>query len=1069
MHSNASTRPAPASSLAAALVDELGTIGFEGPAGWWHGWRAANAGEWALEGIALGLLVAAACCVARRACAASRRPRGRAAADTLPVLAGREGESKRARSKRRRPASSALASAPPAASAPAGLPVDARMHPGPAPLTGSGPSVDEPRSPITNDSNESNAPPPLAATSPVVQQPAARVSSPASRGLNTRFVQGCEGLERAHEQNTPPPAKPVILVASAETTVLSAPPAASAPAGLPVDARMHPGPAPLTGSGPSVDEPRSPITNDSNESNAPPPLAATSPVVQQPAARVSSPASRGLNTRFVQGGEGLERAHEQNTPPPAKPVILVASAETTVLSAPPAASAPAGLPVDARMHPGPAPLTGSGPSVDEPRSPITNDSNESNAPPPLAATSPVVQQPAARVSSPASRGLNTRFVQGCEGLERAHEQNTPPPAKPVILVASAETTVLSAPPAASAPAGLPVDARMHPGPAPLTGSGPSVDEPRSPITNDSNESNAPPPLAATSPVVQQPAARVSSPASRGLNTRFVQGGEGLERAHEQNTPPPAKPVILVASAETTVLSAPPADPTRSSPSSPGLRISKNPSPAVQRGSESFQDVVSPAHHHRELVFPPCRQTDADGRGSVASVAMVAAVAAVATVSERKGMPAGDDDDCDRPVRPVNTVRSRDSACLAASARHHELDVPSAGIVAGPDLDVPRAAAAGGGQPAARSRSAPSSYDAPAKPGAALSKATGRGPPAVVFPPFHEAFRLLSESPSIEPVAARARRAPPPHNDATPPSDGPAPQRFVPFVFHVSHAASHGPQGNYACNPEDWSPETHSRSSSSVASVQAGLHPYGPSDLPPSYYSGDGSANWSRSFSPVCPREALVAGHAGGMGQQQGLCTQPGPSVGRRQQTGAWEPYGCVNDRDAVDSDGFESWERGRTDTSEDSIGKEPCCVNVPWGLPDDQWVTLVLGGEPCEIRCVVPLAHTSLSAAAHSFLKCKGFITWCRDEATRTCRWGPRCRYAHVANPQTASDLRSRLPPLAPPMCPRNLGCPLVDDEAHQRRYRHTCRIANCPHAKVLWHAIPFQHTCTGTASSFTT
>ncbi|KAJ9470771.1 hypothetical protein DIPPA_10076 [Diplonema papillatum] len=60
MHSNACTRPAPASSLAAALVDELGTIGFEGPAGWWHGWRAANAGEWALEGIALGLLVAAA-------------------------------------------------------------------------------------------------------------------------------------------------------------------------------------------------------------------------------------------------------------------------------------------------------------------------------------------------------------------------------------------------------------------------------------------------------------------------------------------------------------------------------------------------------------------------------------------------------------------------------------------------------------------------------------------------------------------------------------------------------------------------------------------------------------------------------------------------------------------------------------------------------------------------------------------------------------------------------------------------------------------------------------------------
>ena len=119
---------------------------------------------------------------------------------------------------------------------------------------------------------------------------------------------------------------------------------------------------------------------------------------------------------------------------------------------------------------------------------------------------------------------------------------------------------------------------------------------------------------------------------------------------------------------------------------------------------------------------------------------------------------------------------------------------------------------------------------------------------------------------------------------------------------------------------------------------------------------------------------------------------------------------------------------------------------------------LVLGQEPWEIEVEVKQCELELSPASTSFLRCKGFITWCRDDIKDECKWGHTCRYAHVSSKALRDQLIPVMPPIAPQMCPSDHQCKQVNDPEHQRQYRHTCRIMNCPDGHEAFHGIPFFH-----------
>eukprot|EP01060_Flectonema_neradi_P041445 TRINITY_DN9855_c0_g1_i4.p1 TRINITY_DN9855_c0_g1~~TRINITY_DN9855_c0_g1_i4.p1 ORF type:complete len:541 (+),score=133.21 TRINITY_DN9855_c0_g1_i4:44-1666(+) len=121
-------------------------------------------------------------------------------------------------------------------------------------------------------------------------------------------------------------------------------------------------------------------------------------------------------------------------------------------------------------------------------------------------------------------------------------------------------------------------------------------------------------------------------------------------------------------------------------------------------------------------------------------------------------------------------------------------------------------------------------------------------------------------------------------------------------------------------------------------------------------------------------------------------------------------------------------------------------------------VKLILGQEPWEVEVNVLSTDLELSPSTASFLRCKGFITWCRDDIKNDCQWGNRCRYAHVTNPAVREELMAICPPIPSQMCQNDLQCPLLNDAAHQEQYRHTCRIAGCQYEFEAWHAIPFAH-----------
>ena len=121
-------------------------------------------------------------------------------------------------------------------------------------------------------------------------------------------------------------------------------------------------------------------------------------------------------------------------------------------------------------------------------------------------------------------------------------------------------------------------------------------------------------------------------------------------------------------------------------------------------------------------------------------------------------------------------------------------------------------------------------------------------------------------------------------------------------------------------------------------------------------------------------------------------------------------------------------------------------------------VKLVLGQEPWEVEVNVHSSDLELSPSTSSFLRCKGFITWCRDDIKRDCQWGNRCRYAHVTSDAVRDELMQVCPPIPSQMCQNDLQCALLNDVSHQEQFRHTCRIAGCPYEFEAWHAIPFAH-----------
>eukprot|EP01061_Rhynchopus_euleeides_P027672 TRINITY_DN449_c1_g2_i1.p1 TRINITY_DN449_c1_g2~~TRINITY_DN449_c1_g2_i1.p1 ORF type:complete len:502 (+),score=195.61 TRINITY_DN449_c1_g2_i1:198-1703(+) len=119
---------------------------------------------------------------------------------------------------------------------------------------------------------------------------------------------------------------------------------------------------------------------------------------------------------------------------------------------------------------------------------------------------------------------------------------------------------------------------------------------------------------------------------------------------------------------------------------------------------------------------------------------------------------------------------------------------------------------------------------------------------------------------------------------------------------------------------------------------------------------------------------------------------------------------------------------------------------------------LVLGQEPWEVEVEVKQSELDLSPASTSFLRCKGFITWCRDDIKGECKWGHTCRYAHVTSKALRGQLLPNLPPIAPQMCPNDMQCKYVNEPEHQSQYRHTCRIKNCTEGLEPFHGIPFLH-----------
>eukprot|EP01059_Diplonema_ambulator_P022637 TRINITY_DN3796_c0_g2_i1.p1 TRINITY_DN3796_c0_g2~~TRINITY_DN3796_c0_g2_i1.p1 ORF type:complete len:433 (+),score=123.17 TRINITY_DN3796_c0_g2_i1:67-1365(+) len=131
---------------------------------------------------------------------------------------------------------------------------------------------------------------------------------------------------------------------------------------------------------------------------------------------------------------------------------------------------------------------------------------------------------------------------------------------------------------------------------------------------------------------------------------------------------------------------------------------------------------------------------------------------------------------------------------------------------------------------------------------------------------------------------------------------------------------------------------------------------------------------------------------------------------------------------------------------------------IPTPKEEVRMVKLVLGQEPWEVEVDVRENDLNLSAPTVSFLRCKGFITWCRDDIKGDCQWGHRCRYAHVASDDLRGYLLTILPPIPPQMCPQDFHCNQLNDIYHQMQYRHTCRIPNCPNSQEVWHAIPFHH-----------